>query len=592
LHHLISPSQGVEKWIQEGWDIINDQERAEVEKRIDNLFVGGLPFQLTHDKIIYLYIFTLLSQFESIALQLPIRALPKLKNRRLKKLMRQQLIDEIFHAILFSRIARELSTPYNFTPEHNPCIDKLHAFFRAEKDAGTAIVLLKLIIESLFKEFLKALSEHDIAPNIFEIILEDERGHAQEAELYTDIGLPKEAHLRSQVSYLETKLIGDLFVQKKYAIAVLHALGQSSCIMLISQMSVKHTEQLAKLKMQPNAQDSNWAVCGVALLAYLDELEYTHRDDALVTPSVTRKILMSAWEPPVDPTMFSMFSLNVTRLGSFENKYPPQTLTGLVLQAMSKLSKESPNLRNYVSHNKMYNLANNYIHLVVSIPGETNHLALLKLKDAHESTLHELSERIKNYIEIMSYARYKSEALAQEYPTLLADYYRLAAPDANDFFQDIHVPYGVVTLTNVGPWGGDQGLSPLCKYEILKLTMSRVERKQIWNNKIKNFEIQDRLPIGLSADHRVFDANMGTPKMLQIALDEMIDKLEANTSIPQNEAMQHVDLNQYVELSNQMLEENMALGYYFLMTSSHCWHSDLDLNALHQTAFPIETAEA
>jgi hypothetical protein len=589
LHHLIRPSQGVEKWIQEGWDSINDQERAEVEERIERLFSEGLPFELIHDKIIYIYIFTLLSQLEMIALQLPIRALPKLKDEKLKKIMRQQLIDEVFHAILFLRIVSELCTPYSFPPEHHPCIDKIRTCICEEKDAGTAVVLLNLMTESVFKEILKILREHDIAPNVFDIILDDERRHVPEAELCRDIGLPSEEYLRSQISHLETELMSNTFFQKKYFIAMLHALGQSGCIALLSRMSVQHTEQLAKLDMHP---DEKLELCVVAFIAYLDELGYSHRDDELVIPSTTRKILIAAWEPPVDPTMFSMFSLNVTRIGSFENKYPPQTLTGLVLQAMSKLSKENPSLRNYISHNKIYNLTDNYIHLVVSIPGVTNHLAMLKLKDAHEATLHELSERIKNYIEIMSYARYKSEELVQEYPELLENAYDSMLPDNNDFFQDIQVPQGVFTLTNVGPWGGDQGLSPLFRYEILKLTMSRVERKQIWNNKIKNFEIQDRLPIGLSADHRVFDANMGTPKMLQIALDDMIDKLEGNIGGSQHDMMKHVDINQFVEVSNQMLDENMTLGFYFLASSSHCWHSDFDLNALHQTVFPLEKEEA
>ena len=43
----------MEKWISEGWDILNDQERAEIEERVENLFVDGLPFELEHDKAIY-----------------------------------------------------------------------------------------------------------------------------------------------------------------------------------------------------------------------------------------------------------------------------------------------------------------------------------------------------------------------------------------------------------------------------------------------------------------------------------------------------------------------------------------------------------
>ena len=126
MYHLISPSRGVEKWISEGWDILNGQERAEIEERVENLFVEGLPFELEHDKAIYLYIFTLLSQLEIVALQLPLKTLPHLKDKKLKKLMRQQLVDEVFHAILFSKIACELSVPFGYPPEYNQYIDNTY----------------------------------------------------------------------------------------------------------------------------------------------------------------------------------------------------------------------------------------------------------------------------------------------------------------------------------------------------------------------------------------------------------------------------------------------------------------------------------
>lgn len=584
LHHLIRPHQGVEQWISEGWELLDDQEKAGVEERVAHLFADGVPLELKHDKIIYIYIFTLLSQLEIVALQLPIRALPRIKDKALKALMRQQLVDEVFHAIVFSKIAYELCAPYSFPPEHNQCIEDIRVFIRDEEDVGTAVVLLNLIAESWFEELLDLLGEKNIAPKVFDVIIEDERRHVAEAELYTDIGLPSQAYLQKKVRHMETELMGDLFFQQKYATAMLHALQPSGCAELVARIYAKHTHQLAKIDMHP---DKRWVKFIGNLTAYLDEKGYSVRDDEPVPISTTRKALIAAWKPPIDPTMFSMFSLNVTRLEVFENKYPPQTLTGLVLQAMSKLSFDNPNLRNYVSHHHIYNIADNYIHLVVGLPGATSHLSMLKLKNAHLVSLQALSLRIQNYIEIMSYARYKSEELAQENPKLLENFYNVTVPDHNDVFQDILLPNGMISLTNVAPWGGEQSLSPLLPYEVLKLTMSQVERKQVWNNRAKTFEIQDRLPMSLSADHRVFDANVGTPKMLQIALDEMIDKLEQNAEEPEQhyEHFKPVDIGQFVELTNRALEEDMTSGFFFLMTASHCWQSDLDIDALYQKVF-------
>jgi len=587
LYHLLRPSCGVEKWLIEGWDILNSQEKAEVEERINAVFKEGFPFELKHDRVIYLYIFTLLSQLEIVALQLPLRALPQLKDKVLKKLMQQQLVDEVFHAMLFSKIAYELCTPYSYPPEHNQCIENICNFIREEKDVGTAIVLLNLVAESWFGELLEVLNENETAPNVFNVVLGDERRHVKEAELFKDIGLPSKIYLRKQISYLETELIGDLFVQQKYTHAMVHVLGKSGSIELIDRMKFKHNQQLAKIDMQPNEK---WLKFMNMFTSYLDELEDYSHDDTFIAQSTTRKILLAVWSMPVDPTMFSMLSLNVTRLETFENKYPPQTLTGLMLQAMSKLSKDNPTLRNYVSQNKIYNMADNFIHLVINLPGAVNHLAMIRFKDAHEISLHELSERVQNYVKIMSYARYKSEELAEKNPELLASFYSATIPDPNDIFKEILFPNAIFTLTNIGPWGGEQNLSPLLPFEALKLTMSQVERKQVWNNKTKEFEVQDRLPIGLSADHRVFDANMGTPKMLQIALDEMIDQLEQNTESKQSDAAKHVDIDRFIELSNSMLEEDLGRGFNFLMTSSHRWRSDLDIDALHKKVFCTEVA--
>lgn len=568
---------GVEKWILEGWDLLNTEEQTEIEERINLMFKDGFPFELKHERIIYLYIFTLLSQLEVVALQLPLRALPELKDQELKQLMRQQLVDEIFHAMLFSKIAYELSTPYSHLPEYNQCIINVSTFIREEKDLGTAIVLLNLIAEAWFEEFLNILSEHEIAPEVFDVILKDEMRHVQEAQLYENIRLSNLDYIRKQINHLEMELFCDLLFQQKYSLAIVHALGMSGSIELINRIYCKHNEQIEKIGIP---QNEKWVQSMNEIRAYFEEIESP--EDKLVELSTTRKILLSAWQRPADPTLFSMLSLNVTRLETFENKYPPQTLTGLMLQTMSKLSKDNPSLRSYVSHGKMYQMTDNYIQLVINLPGASNHLAMLKFKDAHEISLYELSERVKNYVEIMSYARYKAEELAAQNPQLLTTCMSKILPDPNDIFKEIMLPQGMLTLTNVGPWGGEQNLSPLLPFEVLKLTMSQVERKQVWNNKSKEFEIQDRLPIGLSADHRVFDANMGTPKMLQITLDEMIDKLEHNAESKPSDAVKEVKIEQFIELSTRALEENLNIGFGFLTTASHSWSSDIDIETLHK----------
>ena len=55
---LLRPSWGSERWILEGWNKLNQDEREEVTHRMEDLFKDGLPFELRHDKLLYIYVFS------------------------------------------------------------------------------------------------------------------------------------------------------------------------------------------------------------------------------------------------------------------------------------------------------------------------------------------------------------------------------------------------------------------------------------------------------------------------------------------------------------------------------------------------------
>ena len=125
LDSLLKPLWGSEKWILEGWNKITEEEKKSIKIRVEDLFKNGLPFELKHDKLLYIYVFSLMAQLEVLGIQLPLRFEDEMQNPEFKKMMRIQLMDEIFHAIVFTKIIFILSEPYGFPPAYNKQIEEI-----------------------------------------------------------------------------------------------------------------------------------------------------------------------------------------------------------------------------------------------------------------------------------------------------------------------------------------------------------------------------------------------------------------------------------------------------------------------------------
>ena len=133
LDFLLKPTWGAEKWILEGWNALNADEQGVVTGRIDSLFSEGLPFKLTHDRMLYIYAFSLLAQLEVLAIQVPLTFETYMPTPELRQRMRVQLMDEVFHGLVFTRILYELITPYAMPPAYNEEIEDLCGVFKEAK---------------------------------------------------------------------------------------------------------------------------------------------------------------------------------------------------------------------------------------------------------------------------------------------------------------------------------------------------------------------------------------------------------------------------------------------------------------------------
>lgn len=567
---FIQSSWGLEAWLQEAWALINDDERREVQNRVDALFADGFPLQLKHDKIVYAYIFSMLSQLEVVAVQVPLKFLQKLEDPLLNALMRQQLVDEIFHTVVFSKIAHEMSYPYAFPPEFNDGIQKICSIVSDENDICSTIILLNLVAEGWIEQIFDLLSDHQVSPKIFETILEDERRHVEEGELYSALGARDDmSYLKEKLATLEDDMISHVLFQRKYLNAMIQVVGTQGCLTLLKNIDKKHRSQLAKIGLKPS---DKWDIFIEQFPNFVKGYAYDYNQDKQIPLSPTRKFLMRYFTHPENPTMFSMFNLDVTALDYFKNKYPIQTITGLVLQAISKMCKENPVLRRYISHNKLYQSEINQVHLVVNLPGENNHIAMIRLQDCHEMSLYELSEHIRHDIELINYCHYKAEMLEETYPELAEAFDSFYLPNPDDWFQDVRVPYPIISLSNVAPWGHEQAISPLIPYETMKFTLAKVKREQVWNTRSESFEIKDNLPVGLSVDHRVMDASASSPKLFQIAFDEMFYKM-LDSDAEASPKVAYTDVDAFIEQAEELIEINPKMAYKILKMCSQVWVS-------------------
>ena len=256
LDHLLRPSWGAEKWILEGWNKITRDEQESINARVKDLFKDGLPFTIEHDKLLYIYAFSLMAQLEVLGIQLPMRFEDEMQAPTLKKRMRAQLVDEIFHAIVFTKIVFLLCAPYGSPPAYSEQIEWICDFIRSQDCMKVGMVVMNLVCEGLVEEVFATFHQHNIAPKLFEMILEDEHRHVSEADLYREIGLPDRAILSETLRSLEELLISAFTLQPKYTVAVSALLGPQGSASFMLALHDKHTRQLKKINLVPSEK---WA---------------------------------------------------------------------------------------------------------------------------------------------------------------------------------------------------------------------------------------------------------------------------------------------------------------------------------------------
>lgn len=582
LIELLRPRWGSEKWILEGWEKINSDEKKLIKERMDELFKDGLPFEIKHDKSLYVYAFSLLAQLEVLAIQVPLKFQDKMVSQENKERMHNQLLDEVFHGLVFTKILYMLCDPYALPPEYNENVEMLCNYVRNEECPKVAVMLLNLIAEGWIEEAFKCYAQQSIAPKVFQTILTDEHRHVSEADLYRDVGLPEPAIMREKLEFLEEQLLVNFFLQHRYVIAASALLGLEGITTFMQSLNAKHHHQLQKINLEPSRKWVIFMQLMQGLLPTIHSYAQLHQE---VEMTPMRKVLMTQWDNSSDATMVSQSNIDVSCIDFFGKKFSSETLTTLMMQAVSLWLKENQEYRIYLHYRKLYQSKEGYVGVIVQLPNCRDHMGTIAFANCHEMSVVELAKRIRDILPMMVYCYKRREELEKAHP-------HLRPYDQNKLYDFAHNVYGyplpgssIATISNVGPWGYTDAKSPLLKNEAMKFVMMQVERKQVWSKEKQEFEIKDHLPISISADHRIFDGNTPVPRMLNQTFQRMFQQMNEDLKQPRT-IRKPIDSSRFIKSVEAVINLNVDFGYKYISALQTVW---ADFFAPEETLTKIET---
>lgn len=576
LSELLRPSWEIDRWIAEGWSQLTETEKQRIQIRMDGVFKQGLPFEIKQDKLLYVYAFSLLAQLEIIALQMPLKIHDAALPSDYQNKTHLQLVEGVFRAMVFTRVVYLLSAPYATPPATNHNFDGLCHFIRIETSPVVSMALYKLIAEGWIDEIMLGLERQGIVIHGFE-----PRAKFEVDLLHRDFAQFDGGLICNKLVQIEDQFLTSVLMQYKYLFSLSMLLGVDGTIYFLKSLHQNHLQQLAILNLKPT--DRWFMFMGVIDTFIPKMMSYgAVKDPIEFTP--IRKIFMAVWDNPTDPTMVAEFNLNVSSIDFFNKKFPPETVTILMMQSISLALTGMDSFRSYLNQKKLYQTKEAYVALVVKLPGCGDHIANIVFENCHLISMATLSVKIQAVIKMMVYCYKKREFLENTYPHLKANTEQFLNEWANDVYDFPFPGNGVVSLSNIGFCGFSGAKSPLFPNEALKFTLLEIERKPVWNKQTDAFEPQDMLPVSISADHRVFDGNVPVPKLIASCFETMLVSLQANTATAaaSAEANQPNDL---IAILDGLVDGNVEIAYKALLVLQTYWMDYLGIDVFLKNRF-------
>lgn len=498
---LVRPQWGPLRHVNAGWHALDEAERALVQKRLEDvLSQTRFPPEVPRDAL--LRFFSFLAQVETIAIEIPMRFLPHAPDHQ-KPALRRQLVDEVFHSVLFSRLAHELARPAAEPAPPLESAERLLERIRAQKDLAVTATLLNLAAEGWIENLFRHARQWGIADAAFQAVLEDEARHVHEATDYTE-QLDADA-AAAALEDLEKGLI-EVGSEPSVAFAMMQIAGVDRYHALIKDLHKNHVRHLKLVGLTPS---NEWTEATQALEETTAEAVHDEKAPVPIEDTVWRQAARHVWSSPRDPTMQGEFTVPV-------GHFPRRAMTPLFIAAVGRAWAKNPELNTVLAQGRRWRLPT--VQVGVRVMLADDELATVVIPEADIRSLDDIAYMLQDGMKQLQAMKEhrppdsdRPEAVQSHLDTELLKW---APPGPLNF---------AVSVSNVGRFGLEAGAGCFTgNYSpSTDLTIGQRRRMPAWRTVA--YLPQWQVRVGALQDHRVFDGNQAGLAM-QAIKDELTPK--------------------------------------------------------------------
>lgn len=484
IDHLIRPHWAPLRNIERGWAALTPEEQTSVTERLDEVLAGA-SWSPLHHKDALAHFFTFLAQVETIAIEVPLRFLPE-ADAAVKPALRRQLVDEVFHSVLFARISHELHLPQPQPPPPLASAEALLARIRREPDLSICATLLNLVSEGWIEELFDHAKRWGIADHVFTAVLCDESRHVDEAEMYAIAA--DHARIEAVLADFEDGLI-EVLSEPALVLSIYDLAGYDGYRTLVAGLLAKHKQQLAAHDLQPSPR---WRELD-CIMDRLLELHHHHHERIAETAPVRvkdtawRRVSRKIWTEPQNPTMRGGFDVPVGHI-------PKKLLTPVLIAAIGRAwaTEAGRPLNRVIARDGIWQLQHVNVGVRVLVGDE---LATVVITNADQRSVADVSRMLVKGHKTLTELRAKQENVARrvddESPAGLAQLLPAAFRPS-------------VTISNVGKFGLTTGSGALSPYSpTTDIIIGERRRLPLW--RLFAYFPAWHVHLGCLLDHRVVD---------------------------------------------------------------------------------------
>lgn len=484
IDHLIRPHWAPLRNIERGWEALTVDEQTLVVQRLTETLSGPL-WNPQHHKDALSHFFTFLAQVETIAIEVPLRFLPEAEEA-VKPLLRRQLVDEVFHSVLFARIAHELHLPHAQPPPPLPSAEELLARIRNEPDLSICATLLNLVSEGWIEELFSHAIHWSIADPVFAAVLHDEARHVKEAGQYAITA--DRARTEAVLTDFENGLMAVLS-EPALMLSIFDLAGYDGYRALATGLLNKHKQQLAVYGLRPSQRwlELDGVMNRVLELHDQSRERITKGTPVQVKDTAWRRATRKIWTEPLNPTMRGGFDVPVGHI-------PKKLLTPVLVAAVGRAwaTDQGRSLNRVIARDGIWQLQHINIGVRVLVGDE---VATVVITDADQRSVVDVSNMLIKGHQALSELHAKQihtgQSVSSDLPADLAQLLPAAFRHS-------------VTISNVGKFGLTMGSGALSPYSpTTDITIGERRKLPLW--RLIAYFPAWHVHLGCLQDHRVVD---------------------------------------------------------------------------------------